>query len=158
MTCYYDSPASCSFTSIGSWYREFPTAEADAFSHKERSCLIFDLAVYPIAYIQLLALAFAELWHVSHIRDLEPWMFLDHRVDGYPISLIRSLMSYVDGIDDINLLNALFKVYTLQRRPLMVKHTGHVIDMASGLVEVRPPVGDAGYGLKPEDLAVTGIM
>lgn len=80
-------------------------------------------------------------------------MFLDHRVDGYPVSLIRSLMAYVDGIDNISLLNALFEVYTLQRRPLMVKHTGHVIDMANGLVEVRPPVGEAGYGLKSEDFA-----
>ncbi|KAJ7720652.1 hypothetical protein B0H16DRAFT_1474344 [Mycena metata] len=132
MTCYYDSPAGCSLTSIESWYKTFPTVSDDVFSHKE---------------------PFSELWHQSHVRDLDPWMFRDHRVDGYPISLIRSLMSYVDGIDNIRLLNALYEVYSLQHRPLMVKHTAHVIDMASGLVEVRPPVGDAGYGLKPEDFA-----
>lgn len=36
MTCYYDSPASCSFTSIESWYQTFPLATDDVFSHKER--------------------------------------------------------------------------------------------------------------------------
>lgn len=106
------------------------------------------------------AKAFAELWHQSLLRDLEPWMFEEHRVDGYPISLIRSLMAYVDQITNISLLDALLKVYTLQRRPLMVMHTGHVIDMHNGLPfdQMRPPVGSAGYGLLPEDFQATEIL
>lgn len=87
-------------------------------------------------------------------------MFKDHRVDGYPISLIRSLMVYVDHITNTTLLDALLEVYRLERRPLMVSHTENVIDLHKGLPfdQVRPPVGSAGYGLLPEDFQAAGAL